>query len=78
MATATITSKCQVTIPAPVRTDLHVGPGDRLEFVKVSEGRYEVVAATREVSSIKGVIKTTKKVSVEAMNEVIRQRAGKS
>ena len=34
MATATITSKGQITIPAPVRMDLHVGPGDRIEFAE--------------------------------------------
>ena len=76
MTAATITSKGQVTIPAPVRTDLHVGPGDRLEFVKISDGRYEVVAATQDVSCIKGMIKATKPVSVEEMDNAIREKAG--
>ena len=76
MTTATITSKGQITIPAPVRTDLHVVPGDRIEFVKVSEGRYEVVAATKDITSLKGIIKTNKVVSVEEMNNAIKTRAG--
>lgn len=77
MATATITSKGQITIPAPVRADLHVGPGDRLEFVKISDGRYEVVAATQDVSCIKGMIKAAKPVSIEDMDKAIREKAGK-
>ncbi len=77
MTTATITSKGQVTIPAPVRMDLHVGPGDRLEFVRISDGRYELIAATKDVSLLKGMIKTTKTVSIEEMDEAIRARAGK-
>lgn len=76
MTTATITSKCQITIPATVRTDLHVGPGDRIEFVKISEGRYEVVAATQDVSRLKGFIKAARPVSIEEMDEAIRKRAG--
>ena len=78
MATATITSKSQVTIPAEVRKDLHVGPGDRIEFVKVADGHYEVIAATRDVSEIKGMIKTSKTISIEEMNEAIRSRASQS
>ena len=78
MATATITSKSQVTIPAEVRKDLHVGPGDRIEFVKVAEGHYEIIAATRDVSEIKGMIKTSRTVSLEDMRKVIRTRASHS
>lgn len=76
MTAATITSKGQITIPAPVRMDLHVGPGDRIEFVKISEGRYEVVAATQDVSCMKGMIKADRVVSIEEMDNAIRGRAG--
>ena len=76
MATATITSKGQITIPAPVRMDLHVGPGDRIEFVKLADGRYEVVAATQDVSRIKGIVNATRTVSLEEMDKAIRKKAG--
>jgi AbrB family looped-hinge helix DNA binding protein len=76
MTTATITSKGQITIPASVRQDLHIGPGDRLEFVRLAEGRYEVVAATNDASCIKGMIKTSKIVSIEEMDNAIREKAG--
>ena len=78
MTTATITSKGQITIPAPVRTDLHVGPGDRLEFIKLTDGRYEVVATSQDISCLKGIISSTRAVSIEEMDEAIRKKAGAS
>ena len=52
MSTATLTSKGQITIPADVRRELNVEAGDRVEFVQVEPGRYEVVAATRSVRAL--------------------------
>lgn len=75
MATATLTSKWQITIPAVVRDALHLGAGDRLEFIQISEGHFEIVAASKNVSSLKGMIQTDKKVSLEDMNAAIKQRA---
>ena len=77
MTTATITSKSQITIPTAVRAELHVGPGDRIEFVRISDGRYEVVAATQDVTRLRGVIKAGKTVTVEEMNAAIKARAGR-
>ena len=76
MATATLTSKWQITIPAVVRHSLHLGAGDRLEFIQTSEGRFEVIAASKNVSDLKGMIQTTKKVSIEDMDAAIKQRVG--
>lgn len=75
MTTATLTSKGRITIPAPVRTDLHVGPGDRLEFIKLTDGRYEVVAASQDISCLKGIISSTRAVSIEEMDQAIRKKA---
>jgi len=72
MPTASISSKGQVTIPAVVRKTLHVGTGDRVEFVEIEPGRYEFIAATRPVSALKGMFgKPAKTVSVEQMNTAI-------
>lgn len=37
MAVATVTSKGQITLPKEVREHLHIGEGDRLEFL-IDEG----------------------------------------
>ncbi len=72
MSTATISSKGQITIPADVRAALSVGMGDRVEFVEIAPGRFEFVAATRNVTVLKGMFgKTDKQVSIDEMNAAI-------
>ncbi|NBW78099.1 MAG: AbrB/MazE/SpoVT family DNA-binding domain-containing protein [Betaproteobacteria bacterium] len=79
MSTATITSKGQITIPVDVRNDLKVDAGDRVEFVQLAPGRYEVVAATSDVTDLKGMFGVAKKsVSIESMNTAIAQRGAAS
>jgi antitoxin PrlF len=72
MASATVSSKGQITIPADVRHALHVDTGDRVEFVEVEPGRYEFVAATRSITELKGMFGKAKRiVSIEEMNRAI-------
>ncbi len=79
MATATLTSKGQITIPAVVRTALGVDSGDRVEFVEVTPGHFEMVAATQPVTALKGLIrKPAKPVSIEAMNAAIARQGAKA
>lgn len=76
MATAVLTSKGQITIPKEVRERLNVDSGDRVEFVELDEGVFTMIAATRDVKELKGLIpKPAKAVSIEAMASAIR-RAG--
>lgn len=75
MSTATLTSKGQITIPAEVRRVLNVQTGDRVEFVQIEPGRFELVAATRSVRELKGLFgKATRTVSIEEMNQTIAER----
>ena len=75
MTTATVTSKGQITIPANVRQALQVEAGDRVEFVEVDQGRFEVIAATRSVRELKGMFgKPAKTVSIDDMNKAIAAR----
>ena len=75
MATATLTSKGQITIPVEVRQALGVDTGDRVEFVEVAPGRYEFIAATKSVTALKGMFGILRKsVSIEEMNAAIARR----
>jgi len=79
MATATMTSKGQITIPASVRAALGVEAGDRVEFVQVTPGHFELVAATQSVTALKGLVrKPAAPVSIEAMNAAIATRGAKA
>lgn len=72
MATATITSKGQITIPARVRAALGLSAGDRIEFVKQESGKYVIIPATHSVQELKGLIKKPPRaVSIEEMNAAI-------
>lgn len=78
MPTATITSKGQVTLPATVRTSLGVKAGDRVEFVQVGPGRFELIAVTQPVTYLKGMIRNpVTKVTVEKMNKAMADRYAK-
>jgi antitoxin PrlF len=77
MATATVTSKGQITIPAQVRNALGLEAGDRVEFVEQGKGQFAIVAATRSVQELKGRFqgKRGKPVTIEEMNAAIAKRA---
>ena len=74
-STATENGKGQITIPADVRQALQLKPGDRVEFVQIEPGRFEVVAATRPVTDLKGLFgRPSKAVSIDDMNKAIAVR----
>ncbi len=76
MSTAVVTSKGQITIPKPVRDGLGVETGDRVEFVELERGVYTVIAATRDIRDLKGLLpKPAKSVSVADMNKAVRRHA---
>ena len=80
MATATVTSKGQITIPAKVRSALGLDAGDRVEFVELEKGQFTMIAATRSVQELKGLFrhKVRKPVLIEEMNAAIARHASRS
>ena len=56
MATAKVTTKGQVTIPKAVRQALGVSVGDKVEFVVRKDGVVELVARTRPLISLAGIL----------------------
>ncbi len=77
MATATVTSKGQITIPKRVRTAMGIDAGDRVEFVETEKGEFSIMAATKSVKELKGMFRgrRSKPVTIEAMNSAIAKRA---
>ena len=83
MASATLTSKGQITIPASVRADLGLEAGTRVEFVKIAEKKYAILPATISIMSLRGMFHKPDRptVTIEQMNEAIAERgasAGKT
>lgn len=76
MTAATLTSKGQLTLPKDVRVALGVGPGDRVDFVRMEDGNFAVVPATHSVKKLKGLIPQPKKpVSLDDMDKAIARGA---
>lgn len=72
MATAAVTSKGQITIPAEVRKELGLKTGDRVLFVKGENGEYILRPKTGSIKELRGIFKWSgKTVTIEEMNEAI-------
>jgi len=70
MTTATVTGKGRITIPVEVRQALRLDSGDRIEFVEIEPGRFEIIAAARSITELKGLFgKASKRASIEDMNQ---------
>jgi AbrB family looped-hinge helix DNA binding protein len=79
MATATLTSKGQVTIPAAVRAALGLDTGSRIEFVETVSGQFAIVAATSPVQALKGMLrKPAKPITLEDMENAIAAQGMRS
>ena len=76
MALATLTTKGQVTIPKQVRDTLKLHTGDKIEII-VTENREALIRPiSKKVDDIfRKLYKPTRKaVSVESMNDAIKNR----
>ncbi len=80
MASATVTSKGQITIPAKVREAMGLDPGDRVEFVETGKRAFSIVPATGSVQELKGLFRgrRNKPVSIEEMDRAIAKGASRS
>ena len=79
MATATVTSKGQITLPVAVMTALSLEAGSRVEFVELKNGQFAIIPVTSPVSAVKGMLrKPDAPVSIEAMNAAIVAKEAKN
>ncbi len=73
---AKLTSKGQTTIPAEIRAELGVGPGDRVEYVKLPDGQIVVRKAKSGLESLRGIIKLDRPTSTDEIVAMVRQARG--
>lgn len=72
-----LTSKGQITIPKAVREALSLEVGDRVTFVIHEDGKVTVEAETVDLESLLQSVKATRKVTLEEMDNAIRQMGGR-
>jgi AbrB family looped-hinge helix DNA binding protein len=76
MATATVTSKGQITIPKEVREALGLETGHRVAFQLKEDGVVEMRSENLDVMSLCGILKPkVKGVTLEDMERAIRKGA---
>ena len=76
MATATITTKGQITIPKAIRDSLMLSAGDKIEFVLIDKREALIRPVSKKVDEVFGLLhkRSRKVISVEEMNKKIRQK----
>ena len=67
MHESTLTSKGQTTIPRALRERLGLVTGTRLVFTELADGSMLVRAKQRSVASIRGMLKTDKRLPIAAL-----------
>lgn len=77
MATATMTTKGQVTIPKEIRDELGLAAGSKVLFVRVGPRDVRLVARTGDASDLVGVLSRPGQPSfgIDELNEQIADAA---
>ena len=71
---ATVTSKGQVTIPAPLRDRLGLKAGDRVRFVEGPDGRVTVERRpTLSLADLRGIVKLDRPVTGDEIDRWCRE-----
>jgi len=65
-----LTVKGQMTIPKAIREHLHLRPGDKVKFFVHPDGTV-VLLPKLPASALRGIVKTTKRATLEEMDEAI-------
>ena len=70
MQVSSITSKGQVTIPVEIRKALHLITGQKVQF-SCKNNVITIVPVENDISSVYGLLKSSKSVSLVEMDEAI-------
>jgi antitoxin PrlF len=76
MATSTVTSKGQITLPRSVRQALGLSAGDKVDFVPM-EGGFKLMPLRRDIRTLKGRFagRVERPVTIEEMDDAIARAA---
>lgn len=80
MSMATLSSKGQITIPKEIRDELGLGTGSQVMFVRLPDGRYQMVPRTGTAADLIGMLHDPEvpALSLEEMDRAIADGAAAS
>ncbi len=76
MKTATLSSKGQIVLPSYLRKKLNLHTGDELLITETDEGillKRKTIKKTKKIMDVAGSVKTSVKLSVEEMDELVNK-----
>jgi AbrB family looped-hinge helix DNA binding protein len=76
IASAKVTSKGQITLPAKLRERLGIKPGDRVSFEEDGMQGVRLIARTVTAADLKGILKTNVRLTDEELEEAISSAFG--
>lgn len=69
---STLTTKGQITLPKLLRDQLHLSPGDRIEFIVGADNCVRMIPRQGSIKNLKAMLpKPSKPVSLEQMDRAI-------
>jgi AbrB family looped-hinge helix DNA binding protein len=69
---AKVTSKGQITLPAPLRAKLKLAPGSRVDFVEQPDGSFLMRRKTGDIRELYGILKYDgPPLSIEEIDEAL-------
>lgn len=77
MTKSTVTSKGQITIPKEIRVQAMIHEGTQIDFQLQADGKILIIPIQRQISQLKGIIKSKRKkpVSLTEMKKAISDGA---
>ncbi len=71
MATSTVTTRGQTTIPQSIRQKMSLKEGDKIAWIVHDDGRIEIMPVTLDASEVAGLFQSwiQKTVSIEDINK---------
>ncbi len=82
MATSTLTSKGQITVPKAIREHLHVAEGDQVDFAISANGEVVMHRISGSVAGLAGILHKPGRKTVslaemdDAVGDAVRERSG--
>jgi antitoxin PrlF len=70
---AKVTSKGQTTLPAQIRADLGILPGDRIRYEKQEDGSYRMQKLSGSFADLRGIIKLDRDLSMDEILDAVDQ-----
>ena len=76
MATSTLSTRGQTTIPIEIQRLLNVKAGDKIQYFVEADGRVSLIPKTLSIKDLAGVLPRAERVvSVEEMDEAVFEEA---